>query len=142
MNNLRNLALWIVIALLLVFLFNLFQQGGTHTPAQSLSYYKFTELVAQDQIKTVKIQGDNASGQMVSGQQYTTAVPANDPTLWPALKAHKVDATVAPTDENFNLLAIFINWFPMLLIFGVWVIFLRQMQSGGGKAMGFGKSRA
>ncbi len=142
LTNLRNLALWIVIAVLLVFLFNLFQGTGTHTAASALTYSKFTEQVAADQVKKATFQGDAVKGELVSGTQFTTTVPSNDTTLWPLLKQHKVDTAVSPADDSFNLLAIFINWFPMLLIFGVWVFFLRQMQSGGGKAMGFGKSRA
>jgi cell division protease FtsH len=143
LNNLRNLALWIVIALLLVFLFNLFQGTGQHTPASTIAYSRFNELVVQNQIKKVTFQGDQAKGEMVSGQPFVTTVPNNDTSLWPTLNAHHVDTTVSPADDGMpSLLAIFINWFPMLLIFGVWVFFLRQMQSGGGKAMGFGKSRA
>ncbi len=143
MNNLRNLALWIVIALLLVFLFNLFQGTGPHTTASTITYSKFNELVVQNQIRKVTFQGDQVKGEMTSGQPFITTVPNNDSTLWPTLKSHNVDSTVSPADDGMpSLLAIFINWFPMLLIFGVWVFFLRQMQSGGGKAMGFGKSRA
>jgi cell division protease FtsH len=143
LNNLRNLALWIVIALLLVFLFNLFQGTGQHTPASTITYSKFNELVVQNQIRKVTFQGDQVKGEMTSGQPFVTTVPSNDSTLWPTLKSHNVDTTVSPADDGMpSLLAIFINWFPMLLIFGVWVFFLRQMQSGGGKAMGFGKSRA
>jgi cell division protease FtsH len=143
LNNLRNLALWIVIALLLVFLFNLFQGTGSHTTASALTYSKFTELVVQNQVKKVTFQGETAKGELTNNTPFTTTVPSNDTTLWPTLKAHNVDTAVAPADDGMpSLLAIFINWFPMLLIFGVWVFFLRQMQSGGGKAMGFGKSRA
>ena len=70
-------------------------------------------------------------------------MPSNDSTLWPTLKEHNVDTTVTPADDGMPILiGIFVNWFPMLLLIGVWVFFLRQMQSGGGKAMGFGKSRA
>jgi len=143
LNNLRNLALWIVIALLLVFLFNLFQGTGSHTTASALTYSKFNELVIQNQVKKVTFQGESVKGELTNGQPFTTTVPNNDNTLWPTLKQHNVDTAVSPVDEGMpSLLAIFINWFPMLLIFGVWVFFLRQMQSGGGKAMGFGKSRA
>ncbi|HJT42211.1 MAG TPA: ATP-dependent zinc metalloprotease FtsH [Rhizomicrobium sp.] len=143
MNNLRNLALWIVIALLLVFLFNMFQGTGPRTQASALTYSQFTELVVQNQVKKVTFKGDTVQGEMTSGKPFSTTVPNNDDTLWPILKAHKVDTTVSPADSGMpTLLTIFINWFPMLLIFGVWVFFLRQMQSGGGKAMGFGKSRA
>jgi cell division protease FtsH len=143
LNNLRNLALWIVIALLLVVLFNLFQGTGSHTTASALSYSKFNELVVQNQVRKVTFAGEAVKGEMTNGQPFTTTVPNNDATLWPTLKAHNVDTAVSPADDGMpSLLAIFINWFPMLLIFGVWVFFLRQMQSGGGKAMGFGKSRA
>ena len=143
MNNLRNLALWIVIALLLVFLFNLFQGTGTHTTASAITYSKFTEQVMAKQVKKVTFQGDQVKGELVSGQPFVTTVPANDTTLWPTLKANNVDTAVTPADTGMpSLLAIFINWFPMLLIIGVWLFFMRQMQSGGGKAMGFGKSRA
>jgi cell division protease FtsH len=108
-----------------------------------VSYSQFTEQVIADQVKSVTFAGDQVKGELTSGQPFVTTVPNNDATLWPTLKAHKVDTKVSPADDGMpSLLAIFINWFPMLLIFGVWVFFLRQMQSGGGKAMGFGKSRA
>ena len=142
MNNLRNLALWIVIALLLVFLFNLFQGTGTHTTASAMSYTKFSEQVVAGQVRKVKFQGEQVTGELTTGQPFSTTVPANDSTLWPTLKEHHVDTSVAPADDGFNLVGIIVNWFPMLLLIGVWVFFLRQMQSGGGKAMGFGKSRA
>jgi cell division protease FtsH len=143
LNNLRNLALWIVIAVMLVLLFNLFQGTGTHTTASAISYSKFTEQVQANQVKKVVFQGEQAKGEFSTGQPFVTTVPSNDSTLWPMLKEHNVDTTVSPADDGMpSLLAIFINWFPMLLIIGVWVFFLRQMQSGGGKAMGFGKSRA
>jgi len=142
LNNLRNLALWIVIALLLVFLFNLFQGTGPHTATSPVSYSKFTELVVQNQVRKVMFQGEAVKGEMTNGQPFTTTVPNNDTTLWPTLKAHNVDTAVTPADDGINFLSILVSWAPMLLIFGVWVFFLRQMQSGGGKAMGFGKSRA
>ena len=142
MNNLRNLALWIVIALLLVFLFNMFQGTGTHTTASAISYTKFNEDVAAGQVRKVKFQGEQVTGELTTGQPFSTTVPANDSTLWPTLKEHNVDTSVAPVDDSFNLVGMILNWLPMLLLIGVWVFFLRQMQSGGGKAMGFGKSRA
>jgi cell division protease FtsH len=143
LNNLRNLALWIVIALLLVFLFNLFQQGGTHTTASALTYSKFNEAVLQNQVRKVTFQGEQVKGELTNGQPFVTTVPSNDTTLWPMLKDHHVDSSVAPSDDGMpSIVSIFVNWFPMLLLIGVWVFFLRQMQSGGGKAMGFGKSRA
>ncbi|HWY61997.1 MAG TPA: ATP-dependent zinc metalloprotease FtsH [Rhizomicrobium sp.] len=143
MNNLRNLALWIVIALLLVFLFNLFQGTGPHPTAAAISYTKFNEDVVAGQVRKVTFQGDKVTGELTSGQAFATTVPNNDTTLWPTLKEHNVDTSVMPANEDVPwFLNLLINWFPMLLIFGVWIFFLRQMQSGGGKAMGFGKSRA
>jgi cell division protease FtsH len=143
LNNLRNLGLWILIAVLLVFLFNLFQGNGTHATASAITYSKFNEEVTQNQVRKVTFQGEQVKGEMVTGQSFTTTVPGNDNTLWPMLKAHNVDTQVSPADDGMpSLVGIFVNWFPMLLLIGVWVFFLRQMQSGGGKAMGFGKSRA
>ena len=143
MNNLRNLALWIVVALLLVFLFNLFQGTGPHPTASAISYSKFNDDVVAGQVRKVTFQGDKVTGELTSGQTFTSTVPNNDTTLWPTLKEHNVDTSVVPADENVPwFLNLLINWFPMLAIFGVWIFFLRQMQSGGGKAMGFGKSRA
>src|ERR1700743_1967316 len=143
LNNVRNLGLWILIAVLLVFLFNLFQGTGTHTTASAISYSKFNEEVLQNQVRKVTFQGEQVKGELTSGQAFTTTVPANDTTLWPMLKEHNVDTAVTAADDGMpNLMNIFINWFPMLLLIAVWVFFLRQMQAGGGKAMGFGKSRA
>ena len=88
MNNLRNLALWIVIALLLVFLFNLFQGTGPHPTAAAISYTKFNEDVVAGQVRKVTFQGDKVTGELTSGQAFATTVPNNDTTLWPTLKEH------------------------------------------------------
>jgi cell division protease FtsH len=142
LNNLRNLALWIVIAVLLVFLFNLFQTTGSHTTASALTYSKFTEQVIQNQVKKVTFQGDQVKGELNTGQPFVTTVPANDTTLWPTLKEHHVDTAVMPPDETPWFLTLLINGLPIILMLGFWIFIMRQMQSGGGKAMGFGKSRA
>jgi len=142
-NNLRNLILWIIIALLLVALFNMFQGTSPHSNTKTLSYTEFTQNVQENQVKAVTIQGDQIRGQLNNDQQFTTYAPANDNELIPSLKAKKVNITVQPIDDGVpSLMGIFINWFPMLLLIAVWIFFLRQMQAGGGKAMGFGKSRA
>jgi len=144
-NNLRNLILWIIIALLLVALFNMFQGTSSHPSARALSYTEFTQDVQDGQVKSVLLQGDQIHGQLNNQQEqaFTTYAPANDPELIPLMKSKKVNITVQPSDDGVpSLMGIFINWFPMLLLIAVWVFFLRQMQSGGGKAMGFGKSRA
>jgi cell division protease FtsH len=143
LNNLRNLVLWIVIALLLVFLFNLFQNSTQHANTQSVSYTQFSQQVGQGEVKKVTVAGDQLRGELSNGTNFVTTVPSNDPTLWPLLKDHNVNVTVQPADDGMpTLMSVFINWFPMLLLIAVWVFFLRQMQAGGGKAMGFGKSRA
>ncbi len=143
MNNLRNLALWIIIALLLVALFNMFQGTGTHQNTSQISYTQFNQQVMNGLVKKVTIQGDQIVGETQSGQQFTTVVPPNDSQITSRLLQKNVDVNVKPGDDgSFNLMSIFINWFPMLLLIAVWVFFLRQMQAGGGKAMGFGKSRA
>jgi cell division protease FtsH len=135
--------LWIVIALLLVFLFNLFQNTSQRANAQTVSYTQFLQQVDQGEVKKVTVQGDGIKGELSSGQQFTTTVPVNDPTLWPMLHKHNVNTTVDRMDDGMpTLMGVIVNWFPMLLLIGVWVFFLRQMQAGGGKAMGFGKSRA
>jgi cell division protease FtsH len=142
-NNLRNLALWIIIALLLVALFNMFQGTGSHQNTSQISYTQFNQQVTNGLVKKVTIQGDQIVGETQSGQQFTTVAPPNDSQLTSKLLEKNVDVNVKPGDDgSFNLMSIFINWFPMLLLIAVWVFFLRQMQAGGGKAMGFGKSRA
>ncbi|HTK79077.1 MAG TPA: ATP-dependent zinc metalloprotease FtsH [Rhizomicrobium sp.] len=143
MNNLRNLALWIIIALLLVALFNMFQGTGTHQNTAAISYTQFNQQVNQGTVKKVTIQGDQIAGETQSGQQFTTVAPNNDSQMTSRMLQHNVDVNVKPADDGMpTLMGIFINWFPMLLLIAVWVFFLRQMQAGGGKAMGFGKSRA
>src|SRR5580704_7710801 len=106
LNNLRNLALWIVIALLLVFLFNMFQGTGPHTTAAAISYTKFNEEVIAGQVRKVTFQGDQVKGEQTNGQPFVTTVPANDSTLWPTLKEHNVESTVTPADDSFNLIGV------------------------------------
>jgi len=143
LNNLRNLVLWIVIALLLVFLFNLFQGSTQRANTQAIGYSQFQQQVSDGGIKKITVQGDNIKGELSNSQPFTTTMPANDPSIWPLLNSHHVNVTVTPADDGMpTLMGVFINWFPMLLLIAVWVFFLRQMQAGGGKAMGFGKSRA
>ncbi|HWU25678.1 MAG TPA: ATP-dependent metallopeptidase FtsH/Yme1/Tma family protein, partial [Rhizomicrobium sp.] len=143
MNNLRNLILWIIIALLLVALFNMFQGASTRTSAKSLTFTEFSQDVQDGQVRSVVIQGDQYTGTLNDGQQFSTYVPSNDSEIVQSMLGKKVNVTVKPVDDGMpSLMGIFINWFPMLLLIAVWVFFLRQMQSGGGKAMGFGKSRA
>jgi cell division protease FtsH len=139
----RNLALWVVIALLLVALFNLFQNPATRSgPSTALAFSDFLGEVESGNVVEVTIQGQSISGHYSDGRAFETYMP-QDPTLVQRLQDRGVRITAAPTDDNVpSLFGILISWFPMLLLIGVWIFFMRQMQGGGGKAMGFGKSKA
>ena len=142
MNNLRNLLLWIVIAALLVFLFNLFQTTTHQANTKTQDYSQFVTEVSDGQVKKAVIQGEQIRGELADGSQFVTTKP-EDPGLVPRLLEHHVPFSAVPAEDGMpSLVAIIVNWFPMLLLIGVWIFFLRQMQAGGGKAMGFGKSRA
>ena len=143
MNNFgKNLALWIVIGLLLVALFNLFQTSSTRGPQSTLAFSDFLTDVNRGQVTDVTIQGNNITGHFTDGRAFTTYSPT-DPSLVSRLTDKGVRITAAPIDENVpSLFGVLVSWFPMLLLIGVWIFFMRQMQGGGGRAMGFGKSRA
>jgi len=143
LNNLRNLAIWVAVALLLVLLFNLFQGSTQHANSAVVTYTQFNQEVLQGDVKKVTVQGDQVHGVLKNDQAFSTTVPTGDQSLWSTLKAHNVDISVTPNDDGaFSIMNILISWLPPLLIIGVWIYVIRQMQSGGGKAMGFGKSRA
>src|ERR1700723_2716065 len=138
----RNLALWVIIALLLVVLFNLFQPGTSHTAATQVAYSDFINEVNGGRGRDGVIQGRPLSGQLTDGRTFQTYTP-EDSTLVQRLTDKGVRVIAKPEDSDVNpLLHYVLSWFPMLLLIGVWVFFMRQMQSGGGRAMGFGKSRA
>ena len=141
MNFSRNAALWIIIVLLLFALFNLFQGTSSRGPQQQLAFSEFVDEVEGGQIVEVTIQGQQITGQFRDGRQFQTYAPENA-NIVPQLRDNGVRINAAPVEEVNPLLSILISWFPMLLLIGVWIFFMRQMQSGGGKAMGFGKSRA
>ena len=138
----RNLALWVIIGLLLIALFNLFQSPSSRGPVASLAFSDFRAEVSAGQVADVTIQGSSISGHYADGRAFSTYAP-DDPGLVPMLQQHGVRISAAPVDDNVpSLFGILVSWFPMLLLIGVWIFFMRQMQSGGGKAMGFGKSKA
>jgi cell division protease FtsH len=140
-NNFRNFAVWVIIALLLFALFNLFQGQTQRAGSTDMSYSQFADKVETGEVKSVTIAGDIISGTLSDGRQFQTFAPT-DPNLITQLREKGVDIRAkAPSDDSV-FLSILISWFPILLMIGVWVFFMRQMQSGGGKAMGFGKSKA
>jgi len=142
-NNIgKNLALWVIIGLLLIAVFNLFQGPSSRGPVNSLAFSDFLAEIESKQIADVTIQGHVINGHYSDGRAFSTYAP-DDPGLIKRLSDSGVRISAAPTDDNVpTLFGIFINWFPMLLLIGVWIFFMRQMQGGGGKAMGFGKSKA
>ncbi|MBW8271225.1 ATP-dependent zinc metalloprotease FtsH [Caldovatus aquaticus] len=143
MNNFgRNLALWVIVALLLVALFNLFQPSGVQRgTAREVAYSDFLSDVNQGRVREVVIQGRTIIGQGPEGT--IRAYTPEDPSLVGRLTEKGVRVVARPEESDVNpLFHYLLSWFPMLLLIGVWVFFMRQMQSGGGRAMGFGKSRA
>ena len=143
MNNFgRNLALWVIIGFLLILLFNLFQGPTGQGPTDNLAFSDFVSEVERGQVRDVTIQGNQINGHYSDGRQFSTYAP-DDPNLVSVLTQNGVRISAGPDDEDVpSLSGILLSWFPMLLLIGVWIFFMRQMQSGGGKAMGFGKSRA
>ncbi len=136
----RNLALWVIIGFLLIALFNLFQPAGNSE--REIAYSSFLQAVSAGQVQDVTIQGNRITGHEAGGQGFSTYAP-DDPGLVPRLEEHGVIISAAPADEGMpSIFSILLSWFPMLLLIGVWIFFMRQMQSGGGKAMGFGRSKA
>ncbi len=141
-SNFRNFAIWVIIALLLVALFNLFQNPGQRGRANEISYSEFLSSVEAKTINEVTIKGNRLSGRLESGDQFTTYAP-HDPNLVEELRTAGVKIKARPTeDEVPSILSVIVSWFPMLLLIAVWIFFMRQMQSGSGRAMGFGKSKA
>ena len=142
MNFSRNMALWLVIALLVFALFNLFQGTAQRGQELPLAFSDFLTSVEAGDIRDVTLQGSGITGHYRDGRNFSTYAPDNA-NLVPILTKYGVRISALPYDDDSpTLFSILISWFPMLLLIGVWIFFMRQMQSGGGKAMGFGKSKA
>ncbi len=142
MNTLyKNLSLWLVIALTVLLLINIFNKPqGT---ASNLSYSEFIASVENQSINKVRIDGDVISGITQNGKTFQTIYPISDMELFPLLRKLGVDITVKEVQKDSILMTIFVSWFPMLLLIAVWIFFMRQMQGGGkGGALSFGKNRA
>ena len=136
------MALWLFIALIVFGLFNLFSTNNTERNSINLTYSQFLDEVEIGSVKDVVIKGNNISGAFDDGRQFKTYA-ANDPTLVERLNDRGVNISAAPLDDGYpSILGILISWFPMLLLIGVWIFFMRQMQGGRGGAMGFGRSKA
>ncbi|HWJ76419.1 MAG TPA: ATP-dependent zinc metalloprotease FtsH [Kaistia sp.] len=142
--NFRNFAVWVIIGLLLIALFNLFQNPGPRAAGQDIAYSQFLNDVDSGRVKSVVIAGQQISGSYSDNSGFQTFAPQQDSDLVKRLEAKSVAISAKPPSEaGTSLIGVLISWFPMFLILAVWIFFMRQMQGGaGGKAMGFGKSKA
>ena len=137
----KNLILWLVIAVVLMSLFQSFSPSDSS--GRQLDYTSFVRDVSQGQVREVRINGKVINGVKRNGDKFLTVIPIPDNNLINDLLKYDVKVLGEKPEEPSLLGSIFISWFPMLLLIGVWVFFMRQMQGGGGKgAMSFGKSRA
>ncbi len=139
----KNLILWVVIALVLMSVFNNF--GPRRTATQQVDYSRFITDVRQGKVQKVVIEGRNLQGVLLTGERFTTYTPETDNrALIGDLLDNGVVIDARAPEKQSMLMQIFISWFPMLLLIGVWIFFMRQMQGGGGGrgALSFGKSRA
>jgi len=140
----KNIIMWVVIAFVLMSVFNNF--GGTkQASSNALSYSQFINSVNAGQVSKVSIDGPNIIGQTASGERFTTRNPGDAHLIDDLLKSG-VEIVAKPPEETSAIMSVLISWFPMLLLIGVWIFFMRQMQGGGGAggrgAMSFGKSKA
>lgn len=140
--NLRNFALWVIIVLLLLALFTLFQNPGQRASSQDITFSQLLTEVDQNHVRDVVIQGPEIHGTFTNGSSFQTYAP-NDPTLVSRLYNGKVSITAKPPGDNVPwFVSLLVSWLPFIALIGVWIFLSRQMQGGAGKAMGFGKSRA
>ncbi|WP_457572493.1 ATP-dependent zinc metalloprotease FtsH [Desulfovulcanus sp.] len=135
----KNLFLWATISLIMVVLFNLFNQP--QAPQLKLTYTEMLAKVKQGEVVAVKIQGQKITGLLANEQRFTTYAP-DDPSMVNLLINNNVQVEAQPEEDAPWYVTVFVSWFPMLLLIGVWIFFMRQMQGGGGKALSFGRSRA
>jgi cell division protease FtsH len=135
----KNIALWLVVSLVFVLLYHLFNQPKS--TQENIIYSDFVGFAEKGQVTEVTIQGESITGKLEGGKNFKTYAP-KDAGITTLLKEKGVRIAVKPADDTPWYMNILVSWFPMLLLIGVWIFFMRQMQAGGGKAMAFGKSKA
>jgi len=135
----KNLALWLVITLMMVMLYNLFSKQ--HLAETSISYTDFLAMVNDERVSDVVIQGQELFVTDTNRNRFKVYAP-NDTDLIKTLRNKRVSISAKPPSENPWYMSVLVSWFPMIVLVGVWIFFMRQMQAGGGKALSFGKSRA
>ena len=141
--NFKNLAMWGIIVILTIGLYNMFKNPqGSISQKNKIIFSEFLTEVDNGRVVKVEIQGKNIKGVLSNGNQFTTYAP-EDPNLIQKLSDKGVSISASPLEEKMpSLLGILLSWFPMLLLIAVWIFFMRQMQGGKGGAMGFGRSKA
>ncbi|MDY0267961.1 ATP-dependent zinc metalloprotease FtsH [Trichloromonas sp.] len=135
----KNLALWLVISLVMILLFNMMTQKGQEQ--KPITYTAFLAAVEEGRVREVTVQGSNVEGKYQDDTLFKTFVP-DDPALIAQLREKGVEIQARPAEDRSFWFTLMVSWGPILLLIAVWVFFMRQMQSGGGKAMSFGKSKA
>ena len=141
-SNMRNLALWAIVAVMLIALFNIFQSPVQQGASRSIAYSKFLEDVETGRVRAVVISGQQISGSYSdNGGTFETFAP-EDPSLVSKLEARGVEIQATPPSEGSPFVSFLVSWLPMFIILGVWIFFMRQMQGSSRGAMGFGKSKA
>jgi cell division protease FtsH len=140
--NLRNFALWVIIVLLVLALFSLFQNPSQRSASNDISFSQLLTEVDQGRVRDVVISGHDVTGTFIDGKPFQTYAP-NDPSLIQRLYGKNVSITAKPQGDNVPwFVSLLVSWLPFLALIGVWIFLSRQMQGAGGKALGFGKSRA
>jgi cell division protease FtsH len=140
--NFKNLMMWAIIVFLTIGLYNMFKNPQNIQQKNDISFSEFLKEVDNGRVAQVNIEGNSISGILSDGKNFTTYAP-NDPNLVEKLSNKGVGITATPTEDKMpSLLGVLLSWFPMLLLIGVWIFFMRQMQGGRGGAMGFGRSKA
>ncbi len=137
----RNFAIWVAVAALLLVLFQVFQSQSQTARPSDIAYSDFRAMVDNGGVKDVTISGNRLNGTGTNDKAFTTLMPEDPGIVDHLFKKNVKIIAKAPDDESW-LLTILVNWLPMLAILGLWIFFMRQMQAGGGRAMGFGKSKA
>lgn len=142
-NFLKNLFLWLIIAVILISVFSNFGQHQFGSNTGKFTYSEFLQAVDRGDVSNVLIEERDITATTKNNSKFVTYIPMEDPTLLSKLVAKGIDVKGVPAEQQGLLMHIFINWFPMILLIGVWLFFMRQMQGGGkGGPMSFGRSRA
>ncbi len=142
-SNIQKLAIWVALVVLAAALFNIFNNPRNTNRGTPITYSDFLNSVQSGNVQQVTIAGNRVYGTLKEGGTTFSTLKDEDPRLVDRLREKDVKFEYRPSEEELpSIMSALINWFPMLLLIGVWVFFMRQMQSGSGRAMGFGKSRA